>query len=873
MLFDNPIILDIYIRASNRNEKDWSLAELQLTPQEYNVCCEYANSITKSELAEYFNNSLFKKKITALSKGVSEVALIGFFLLLISAEIIRREGSGKRLWSVVYQKLSRDAQDTLFSNNIQPNQKMKEAIEKAAKEFQLRNVFGVDGLKEWFDTVYLQIGFTHDGLINHLPEWLCRIEPVAIQYLLGKQGNVASESFKKTWILLKNFRNRNVTEQYVRNLLSHNPWILPEWIDELMDSARKDIPISEYTYQKGLSQSEVARADSPPFLSHPLLRWKPSQRPEFFCEIQNLANLDLNQPDYDIKINNKPIKRLYRQDDGTYSCEEMELVLPKPTATIYVSMVDNVHNIVQEFSSLLWDSNEDLTIFDLKTGEMLQPIESQMFLDRDYALLLAEDLVIRPAIEKYDNRIQNKKLYYLHKNWAATLEIPELFWKPCLGISKLKQDDSNEIMIFCQPSEVKLGQCITLQVKSAEGIEILSIRVAAHPFDLSQNRFRITITPNLIHSDPITQTTELKFKFGLRKGNDNYIINKMLTIKIVGVAYDNEGQWEILNPHKQFTVEQAKFGRFRIFGVRGYLFEGQLSIRQVQPQKSESIGVLAGLGDRLTVRQNNDSTSEELMILAEAVVDIGILQSVKIDGNLLSLYLPYVLEDSDRHRILWIGSTGEIVWLTVDNYEHDDENNHYLWQSEIPQSSLTRPLLIGISYNGECLGSWWESGWLHLLENPQEPEKIAYLIRWLKLPVLSSKYLQAVQKFAREYADEILDQWFSSTSKKCTMAGFNLSIKNSENWMAVISEIFPNYPFTPAQQKLLLPKWLRLGTLVAHKEYGVGCFDDVVGEFLRIQYADAIVHLPISSWKDLRPVVDTNHALDFQSSKRKKLLR
>jgi len=104
------------------------------------------------------------------------------------------------------------------------------------------------------------------------------------------------------------------------------------------------------------------------------------------------------------------------------------------------------------------------------------------------------------------------------------------------------------------------------------------------------------------------------------------------------------------------------------------------------------------------------------------------------------------------------------------------------------------------------------------------------------------------------------------------MAEFNLSIKNSENWIAVIFEIFPNYPFTPVQQKLLLPKWLRLGTLVEHKKYGVGRFDDVDGELLRIQYADAVLSFPINSWKDFR-VVDTNHALDSQSSKRKKLLR
>lgn len=859
MIFDNLVILSIYKRASSKNRDVWSLAELQLTAQEYSECCKYANFMDKYEVIEYLNNSLFKREIAGLSKKISNEAIIGFFLLLVSAETIRREGRGKGLWSAVYKKFSKGAQEVLFPSNTQPSQQMKEAIEKAAKEFQLRHVFGVDGLKEWFDTVYLQIGFTRDGLINHLPEWLCRVEPVAIQYLLGKQGNIASENFKKLWITLKNFRNRNVTERYVRNQLHYNPWILPEWTDELIYSARKNISSSESRNQGDLSESEDNFSKPIPFLSRPLLRWKPPYPPEFFCEIQNLADLNLNKSDYDIRINSKLFKRLLRQEDGSYFCGETELVLSKPTAVAYTSLIDNDKNIVQDFSLQLWDSNEDLTIFDLKTGEQLHSIESQMFPNRSYALLLTDDLKVFPAINIF-YKICNRKLYYLSDNWATTLEVPQIFWKPFCGIPRLNIDYSREITISCQPKEVKLGQSVTLHIKPKD-IKILFIRVAIQPIDSDH---RLLITPNLIYDiDHTTQMAKLKLKMGIRKNNKNYIADEVLTLKVVGAASYNEGQWEILNPHKLFTVEYAKWGRLQIFGVSGYLFEGKSLISEVQ-QKVGSIA-LTGLGNRLVIRQRNDENSDELMVLANEVVNTGVLESVNINRNILSLNLLRMIEPSAQHHILWVDSTGKIIWLTVDNYEN---NNGCLWQSEISLSNLTRPLLIGISYCGECLGSWWKNDWLTILEKIQEPEKIAYLIRWLKLPIFSSKYFQKVQEFADKYSQKILEQWFSSEG--FTIEENYLTANDQELWYSVILEMFPAHPFTPAQRKQLLPKWLRPGTIIQHKEYGVGRFECVVEEgYLRIQYADSTIDVPMDSWKNCN-VVNSNHPLDFQSHKKKR---
>jgi len=72
-------------------------------------------------------------------------------------------------------------------------------MEAAARKLHLRHVFGVEGTQNYYVSVYLQFGFTRNGL-PRLPFWLAgQAQTEAIAYLLdAEQG---SKTFTLSWPL------------------------------------------------------------------------------------------------------------------------------------------------------------------------------------------------------------------------------------------------------------------------------------------------------------------------------------------------------------------------------------------------------------------------------------------------------------------------------------------------------------------------------------------------------------------------------------------------------------------------------------------------------------------------------------------------
>lgn len=81
------LISYFYSKAKNKGltnqELPWSLAELQISEDDYQYLCEWAGQLDDS------------------IRKFSRPAAIGFILLLLSSEAVRREAKGKELWAVV----------------------------------------------------------------------------------------------------------------------------------------------------------------------------------------------------------------------------------------------------------------------------------------------------------------------------------------------------------------------------------------------------------------------------------------------------------------------------------------------------------------------------------------------------------------------------------------------------------------------------------------------------------------------------------------------------------------------------------------------------------------------------------------------------
>ncbi len=77
-----------------------------------------------------------------------------------------------RLWVTFQRECFHNTTLQVLFIQGQPKRAYKDTLEAAARWLQIRHVFGIEGLQSWFDTISLQFGFTHQGFLHRLPEWL-----------------------------------------------------------------------------------------------------------------------------------------------------------------------------------------------------------------------------------------------------------------------------------------------------------------------------------------------------------------------------------------------------------------------------------------------------------------------------------------------------------------------------------------------------------------------------------------------------------------------------------------------------------------------------------------------------------------------------
>ena len=156
---------------------------------------------------------------------------------MAAVEFARREGNERSLWVTIRQGHFSETTDSELFAKDHPTRLHKDALESAARWLNLRHVFGQVGLQNWFDTIYLQFGFSRGSFMRRLPEWLAgQGETLAIQQLLN--GPMQSATFRQLWERLLDFRRHFITEQQVRPVIESSPWVLPEWAKDLMIQAR-----------------------------------------------------------------------------------------------------------------------------------------------------------------------------------------------------------------------------------------------------------------------------------------------------------------------------------------------------------------------------------------------------------------------------------------------------------------------------------------------------------------------------------------------------------------------------------------------------------------------------------------------------------
>jgi len=748
--------------------RPWSLAELPFDDADLEWMLVWARGSRDSELRRCVD-SWHDARIPGHQLRMQAAA--GLLLMALFAEVGRRHASEGFLWGrvidVIYQS---EPPDCLFVQR-QPSQLLKEALEDAARSSGLRHVFGVEGVQNWFRSVHLQFGFTKTGFQQRLPEWLAgQLAPVAVESLLASRS-LRSESFCASWDALRNYRRKSIGEEQCRRTLLASPWVLPEWVGDLMRCALKRIELG--------TSSGVRDMDAPPpaFLGPARLVWEPHQAPRFLTHVVNLTGYDLKSPGYRLTVNGQTKAQLLLQEDGLYHVEPSDELLLDPDHPVAHAELVDLSGAVEHVMDLdLWDGAEDVTLFKLPGGMSVADPYAGLSSGTQYVLLCPADLELRPTASDWAKVAGGKFLLQsIPAEWrtqqVALMLGEEELWRPTAKLDgQVKLPGwTAEIRVRCRSSRVRLGEPLGLCISHPAGSHVTFVRINGRTRGFSAT------CPGETDVEPIQLDGEmpggnLKMSLGVRMDDQHVSLHRVGRVAVEGVAMRCADGWKPLLPQDELDVRTARVNSIRILppredadqALRDWgLLEGNTFVRRLSAHPGPLEG-LSGFGAKLRVRYGPYNSIEEPMEVAASVVDHGLVRSVvgTSVGSQFAVIIEGSIEPDEReHSVVWcdVRGTQHLVHPCASHALGD--SNASVWTCPRPEGA-SMPWAIGVGFRGERLGAWWDADWhLRVIEAGGDSSELAAMLRWLRLPILASSARSSVLELVRDSPQETAEAW------------------------------------------------------------------------------------------------------------------
>ena len=386
--------------------RKWSLAELQPDTDDFAWLCDWAGNLSGKTVKLWLEEHPWYTFRIGNRECRYSTAL-GILLLLFTAETARRKATEGFLWSTFQHDCFLTSTTRVLYAAGQPTRAHKDALEEGARWLNIRHVFGIEGLQNWFDTVYLQFGFTYQGFMRRLPEWLVvQGRTQSIQHLLD--GPMKSDTFRSLWDDLRNFRRKNIKAEQLKSRLTNNPWILPEWIDELLTQAIARIELGSGAETDSTDLSDHIE----PFVTEPILRWNPPDAPQFLCYVVNIAQFELSEPIYHMMVNGHVYTQLQRSADGIYKLYPSEqITLPITFPILVATLILSTGQVIASNTLTLWDRNEEITVFRAASGKRIDVWQDMMRSEAAYYLITAPDITVVPQPPYWHKLIPRERAF------------------------------------------------------------------------------------------------------------------------------------------------------------------------------------------------------------------------------------------------------------------------------------------------------------------------------------------------------------------------------------------------------------------------------------------------------------------------------
>ena len=213
--------------TGNRESDRWSIAELTLAPDDLVWLHQWAHSLLPDQAELNLQYSSRSPKF-------------GLLFLTLAAEVCRRETEESEAWPIIRSiGWKPEVKSVLFSKQGAAKPLLCHAIEAACLQYGLRNIVRQLGKMHWFTSIKLQFGLTRTGLKEQLGKWLyLDTLPTVAQLLLEDEEN-RSESFAGLIESLEAYQDGFKHEEELRKILLASPWILDDWVDDVLSAARR----------------------------------------------------------------------------------------------------------------------------------------------------------------------------------------------------------------------------------------------------------------------------------------------------------------------------------------------------------------------------------------------------------------------------------------------------------------------------------------------------------------------------------------------------------------------------------------------------------------------------------------------------------
>ncbi|HEY6343011.1 MAG TPA: hypothetical protein VIY49_16075 [Bryobacteraceae bacterium] len=656
------------------------------------------------------------------------------------------------MWPAISTVFRRNASvfSALFANG-HPTEQCKLAIAAGARRLGLRNLIEREGLQEYFDTLKLQIGFTHRGATEHLPEWLNGAgQPMAVRILLGTEpdiGGLQSAEFQELWRALGDYRRSRISKQNATSILQRSAWVRPTWIADLLEAAK--------ARSRG-EDGERGDERSVGALCEPMLVWDGGSPALMLSFDEARARDALEGYDFaTIAVDRQVVGRWIRQENGQWSgrlvpCQKQGARTNWRPQLLSISSGDATVREVDLGSEL--GLNEPLLIFDIANGRLV-PGE-RIDVRRGYAFLCDPDIEV-PGAQVWRSR--DRSIFRLAPPLSADTRVlcgGEMYWQPQVREGPPRR--SFNLGLEASPGDVlETGAAANLLVTGVPE-DVTSAELVIH----AGTRRLLREGARWRTESPVRISLELamgeeRTRIRLRGEAFSRTVPAKVALNVRGVAVlasegDEAPRWE--SPRRGFPLNRAGgAGKARVLiqGCSGEVYEGPRSVCKLRSPILD-FRELRGWGAPLGVR--GDDGAE--IALADSVVDRGCIDFPLPSSLSLRLLLRTPLQPNGRYAVLAWGDI-DAQPRNIAPAEVKAENDGFVWRFPNPGHVAA----AAVTYEGAPLGAYWDASSIKPALLRQPSAKRFALLRWLKFPILDERHRGEIQSSVLRAPAEFVRGW------------------------------------------------------------------------------------------------------------------